>query len=493
MISRQKPETTARALGRYLRRFTISNVRTFRSPATINFCQQNGQPSQWTVILGENGTGKTTLLQYIAGMMPVPDEDLRKRVKVSEKEANGPPPFRPNFCNQEWFAWHAMNLPRPWGKPMVLTEHMEVSAAATSLQTAYADRKLDQAHQFQLTFGATPEGRNHISAKFTISAKLDYYEQFRLFGYGASRHVASPESPYLSSDSFFRARAISPVRTLFHDDHPLISPEQWLLGLDHISKSGQGKPAEAAKRALESARRCLARVLPDITEIHVRPFGLFEGKNAMTVLCKTPYGLVPFGQLGVGYRTMAAWLTDFLKRMHEAFTDLDDPNTGPAIVLIDEFDLHMHPRWQADAMRALSKEFPNTQFIVTAHSPLVVQAGVGTAKLVVLRRVNRKDGGQEVLIDSDPHYAAGWRVDQILSSDLYNLGSPRSATYTNLIEKRVRLLQKESLTDTEQQELEELDERLDREAPPGVSSASKKLFVDLKRALKKAEQTQKKK
>ena len=230
--------------------------------------------------------------------------------------------------------------------------------------------------------------------------------------------------------SFARQSGSSPILTLFNDDSPLISPEQWLLGLDHISHS-EGKPGLTAKRTLQSACRCLAATLPDIDAIRVAPFsGLMEGQKVMTVLCKTHMAKFPLVRLERGIAQWQNWLTDFLRRMYETFPNNEQPNTLPAIVLVDEFDLHMRIRWQADAMSALSREFPNTQFIITAHSPLVVQATEGHAKLVVLRRKVRNDGKGEVLIDNDPRYAAGWRVDQMLASDLYGHFSPRSPVYT---------------------------------------------------------------
>ncbi len=473
---------------RFLRRFTVQNIRTFRTPATIDFCLEDGSVAQWTVILGENGTGKTSLLQYLAGMMPVQDPQLRIPENPKGKQKNIPP-FRPMIGGQEWFGWNAGNVPRPWTKPAVLHTELSVSIPAAALKDAVADQMYEKGLQLTLTFEQTPEALPKITTSFTVSADIEFFSQVRVFGYGASRHVAGPASPYLSSDSFFRNGGRSPVDTLFHDDHPLISPEQWLLSLDHISRSG-GEAAKHAKRSSENARRCLANVLPGISSIDVRPFGILERETVMTVVCETPYGLVPFSALSLGYRTMAAWLTDFVKRMHEAYPSLGHPNHGPAVVIIDEFDLHMHPAWQRDAMRSLSQEFPNTQFIVTDHSPLVVQAVEGHAKLAVLRRVHHKDGSEEVIIDSDPQFAAGWRVDQILASDLYNM-SPRSPSYTKLMEERVALRQKAALNPEERRKLKEIEEHLDKEAPPGLTGSSSELLERLKLALqlpeKKAE------
>jgi predicted ATP-binding protein involved in virulence len=114
---------------------------------------------------------------------------------------------------------------------------------------------------------------------------------------------------------------------------------------------------------------------------------------------------------------MIAWVVDLASRMFEAYPDSADPLSEPAIALVDEIDLHLHPRWQREITAHLDRLFPNVQFIVTAHSPLVVQAP-GVTNVAVLRRVN-----DHVEIVNDPEEVRGWRVDQILTSDLFGLSS----------------------------------------------------------------------
>jgi predicted ATP-binding protein involved in virulence len=484
MGTSSKSKAASRPLGRYLRRFTLRNIRTFRSPVTFDFCHPDGKIAQWTVILGENGTGKTTILQYLAGMLPVQDREL---ANVSTEKGEKTPAllFRPLITSEDWIRWHVSNLPLPWSKPMTMKAEVEVSGPTANLNEATSS-EFD--HPFGLEFqtDVTPDGVPHVRMTFTGSWKLEYYQQFKMFGYGAGRHVAGPASPYLTSETFFKNGGSSPVGTLFHDDHPLISPEQWLLALDHARLSKE-KRENTAARAYDSARRCLINALPQISEITVRPFGYFSREIAMALLFKTPFSELPlpFSALSVGYRTMAAWLTDFVKRMHEEYPHLDEPDNGPSVVLIDEFDLHMHPRMQREVMTALSKEFPNTQFIVTAHSPIVVQATEGNAKLIVLKRVKRPDGTEEVQVADSPAYSAGWRVDQILES-IYGLPS-RLPHYSKLVERRVELRQKKKLTKSELQELEKIETELNAKAPPEMSSATEDFFARLQHALQEAE------
>jgi len=477
-------EKTAAPLGRYFRRFTLQNVRTFRSPVVLDFCHSDGTVAQWTVILGENGTGKTTLLQYLAGMMPVQDRDLGN-LPAKTKSGNKPLPFRPLVSTEDWIQWHVENLPLYWIKPMKMEAKLEVSCSAQSFADASANKA--QPFGFQFIADHTVDGRPTIKFQFTGVDSVPFYEEFRLFGYGASRHIAGPASPYLTSETFFQNGGSSPVSTIFHDDHPLISPEQWFFSLDHSAARSTGKAADRLTRALKSVSRCLTNSLPDVREIVVGPHGYITGKQIMSLLCSVPYSPrpLPFRALSVGYRTMAAWLTDFIKRMHDAFPNLDEPDNGPAVVLIDEFDLHMHPAWQRKAMAALSREFPNTQFIVTAHSPLVVQAAnMERAKILVLQRRKRDDGLEEVVVVDHPSETAGWRVDQILES-LYRV-SADSPRYEEVSRERVRLRQKEKLTAVEKRQLAAIEVELEQLTPPDEAEASKALLSDLKKALEKA-------
>lgn len=484
MAVSRKTKKAAVPLGRYLRRFTLQNARTFRSPVSLDFCQPDGRVAQWTVILGENGTGKTTLLQYLAGMMPVQDKELAKTPVRGGKKA--PFGFRPLIASEEWLEWHLRNLPQPWTKPMELKAHLDVSAAVTSLRDA-GPSEFPRPFGLQFATDESPEGRSKIAMTVSGASKVEFYEQFRMFGYGAGRHVAGPASPYLTSDSFFSKHGSSPVGTLFNDDYPLISPEQWLLSLDHnVARAGGGEQSSAARRAYESAKRCLTGSLPGISEVKVGPYGFISGQTPLTLLCKTPFSPkhVPFSSLSVGYRTMAAWLTDFVKRMHTEFPNLSEPDNGPSIILIDEFDLHMHPCWQREAMRALGAEFPNTQFIVTAHSPIIVQAADGMAKIVVLRRQAHKDGTQEIVVDDHPRYAANWSLEQIVEG-LYGISS-RSPRYEELQRKRIHLRQKPKRSPAEADKLTQIESELDSLEPEKESEAGERLLADLKSALETA-------
>lgn len=96
-----------------------------------------------------------------------------------------------------------------------------------------------------------------------------------------------------------------------------------------------------------------------------RPEGeLVLSKNGLEVIVD---------QLSSGERMLFGLVGDLARRLVVANPGADEPLKGSGVVLIDEIDLHLHPRWQRLVLFKLRNIFPNVQFIVTTHSPQVLQ------------------------------------------------------------------------------------------------------------------------
>ena len=193
---------------------------------------------------------------------------------------------------------------------------------------------------------------------------------------------------------------------------------------------------------------------------------------------KTPYGWVPLPDLSLGYRTMIAWTVDLASRLFELYPDSLNPLTKPAVVLVDEVDLHLHPKWQRELRTHLTDRFPNAQFVVTAHSPLVVQASQNE-NIVVLR-----GEGDHVVIDNDVETVRGWRVDQVLTSDLFGLKTARPPEYDDIIERRNEILAKRSLDAEDRARLKSLEDRIE-ELPAGETQADLEAMEIIRQAAAK--------
>ena len=174
------------------------------------------------------------------------------------------------------------------------------------------------------------------------------------YAYGAGRRLGSTS---LTSDTTDNS-----IGTLFDEHATLRNAEEWLLRLDYSSSKPSEIRAEQKAR-LEQVKELLISILPDVADIR---FTTPTGPNP------TPAGrvqdLLRLGavrRLGYGYQTLIAWVTDFASRMVEHYPDSTDPLKEPAIVVVDEIDLHLHPTWRRKLIGFLSERFP--EYAVHRH------------------------------------------------------------------------------------------------------------------------------
>jgi predicted ATP-binding protein involved in virulence len=112
-----------------------------------------------------------------------------------------------------------------------------------------------------------------------------------------------------------------------------------------------------------------------------KPYELYITKNyskKIENLDKLEEGLnenkpLAFSQLSSGERTLIALVADLTRRLCLANPNAKNPLDGNGIVLIDEIDVHLHPKWQQKVVTRLREVFPNIQFVVTTHSPEVLK------------------------------------------------------------------------------------------------------------------------
>ena len=139
-------------------------------------------------------------------------------------------------------------------------------------------------------------------------------------------------------------------------------------------------------RELSAVRTAISSVLGDIANprIRLRPLR-FE----VTMRIEEREERLDLGRLSGGYRATLALVADLARRMAQGNPHLEDPLQSEAVVLIDEVDLHLHPEWQQRILPDLTRTFPNTQFIVTTHSPQVLTT-VQPERVVTLVREDGK-------------------------------------------------------------------------------------------------------
>ena len=125
--------------------------------------------------------------------------------------------------------------------------------------------------------------------------------------------------------------------------------------------------SDRAKRALVAFEEAVSRFLPGYAHLRI------DGDDRRRLLIDRGRSTLSVRQMSDGERGILALVLDLTRRLVQANPEMRDPiMEAEAVVLIDEIDLHLHPKWQRQIVHKLVATFPRCQFIATTHSPQVV-------------------------------------------------------------------------------------------------------------------------
>jgi hypothetical protein len=203
----------------------------------------------------------------------------------------------------------------------------------------------------------------------------------------------------------------------------LAEADQWLRNLKY--KELENKAAERDQLALLMAILRDDLMPNQITIDRVDSDGLWlKDRNEVQLA---------WGEMSDGYRAALALLTDILRHLINTYGTTDLTERGPdgklrikrsGVVLIDEIDAHLHPEWQRQIGFWLKQHFPNIQFLVTTHSPIICQAA-DTNGLFVLPEPASGDSPRP-LTREDYQKVIASRPDTILLTPAFGLQNTRS-------------------------------------------------------------------
>lgn len=391
-----KPKNTFKKDHSYFLSLELENLNCFKEKQTLDLSNGKNNYAPWTIILGDNGTGKTTLLKVLDGMKPTNIDDVYKPLIMNYA------PFLKSSL-KTWLKFENKNFNKS------------------------IDFHVNRLNNIKVAF--PPKGNN--SYPFLLS-------------YGASRRMNKKHNlSSIENDNF-------KLSSLFDEAIELINVEEWFLEKFLKTKIAEDTIKQKVESQLELVKRLLVEILPDVNTIRIKPLETINSKIIVEV--ETSFGPTNIKDLSFGYQTITALIVDIAANMMEKYPESENPLQEPVIILIDEIDLHLHPKWQRTVIDKFSKHFPKAQFIVTAHSPLIVQAAEGVnANIVVCRKEEDR-----VIIDNNPENVKGWRIDQILTSDLFEVENSRANHSQKAIDDYFYLKGKENLNEEESIKLNKL-------------------------------------
>lgn len=171
---------------------------------------------------------------------------------------------------------------------------------------------------------------------------------------------------------------------------------------------------------LQAVRHALTQFMPEFTDLRVR-------RNPLRMEVKKQGETLTVDQLSDGEKCLMALIGDIARRLAIANPAEYYPLEGDGIVLIDEVDLHLHPKWQRMIVPKLREVFPNCQLCISTHSPHVLTH-------VKANSIHMMYQTSEGLKSSSPIESYGKNVDRILE-DLMGLDTTRPDKVTRDLHK----------------------------------------------------------
>lgn len=288
-----------------------------------------------------------------------------------------------------------------------------------------------------------------------LSGSITPWKDIFVCGYGV--HIRDG-----GGDGFEFYKPLEAVYTLFNNNSDLQNPEVILL-----------RQNESFRKVLD--RKLLNILMLDEYNIEYTIKGMF---------INGPFGKQRIDSLSDGYRSTTQWIVDFLgwAIISNRLTVKDNELSG--ILLVDELETHLHPRWQRYIIDRLRKQFPKVQFIITTHSPIITLGTSDIDDAMIIELNLDKSSNLVKYREVNPLSYKGMRVDQILTSTAFDLPIARSGETGDQMIEFKNLFLNEKRTDSEKSRFKELEKTVMSEIPEyGETVVDRKLQFELKEIL----------
>lgn len=395
-LSDEAGRKVARSQQRTIERISLRNFKGLRD-IEINLTA-GGNGGGWLMLLGENSTGKSSILQAIALCLAGADyfANLVKDARLIPKE----------LVNS-----HARKASVTVKLTGFVAPHlMLITASGTT---------------FTSPSGQIAEVVISDTGQVEVSGEKEAREgQLVLLGYGATR-LLPHKHPQEYGQKYAR------IDNLFDAFLPLCDADKWLSNLD--------------TRKFNDVARTLKDLmaLDDAARLHRKQSRVYvhsHGDNA------------PIQRLSDGFQSVIAMSVDILQ---VALHLWGKSETAEGIVLLDEIGAHLHPSWKMRIVSSLRRAFPGMQFIATTHDPLCLR-GLTKGEVVVMRR--DEQGRIEPVMDLPS--PGDFRVDQLLTSEFFGLNSTVDPETEVLFDRYYALLALHGRTSKQEEELKHLQQEL---------------------------------
>lgn len=413
----------------YISKISLKNIRGFKS-LEFDLDRGGGEFAGWTVFTGSNGSGKSSLLKAIAIAL-IPPNAMRS--------------LQPNL---EFF-------PRKNAGDY----HKQINLAFS--RTNADDERPDDSYEpndarYYKMIDFSSNGFALFGGMFCKQEPPnDAPKGWFSCGYGPFRRISSANEDVRQ---IMRAKDSERFATLFLEEATLFDVAPWLTTLKFQQLEGSQAAADQLAFFLDFMRDSLL------------PHGFYPDRvdSRGLWLWDPNYVELSWGEMSDGHRVAIGLVADIVRHMIAAYGleglyGRDEAGKifikRSGVVLIDEIDAHLHPSWQREIGFWLKRHFPKVQFLVTSHSPIILQAADPNG-LFVLPEPGSEDEPRRLTEEEQLTILAS-TTDTTLLSAAFDLQNTRSDEAVKNRSKFADLVAKLHagirLSEQEEKEMQKLD------------------------------------
>ena len=310
------------------------------------------------LLIGDNGSGKTSVLEGIAVALGglfvnvvgvstknIVKDDVRMKVKVIG-ESSG---------NVEYYD------PVSVGCTLCVTDEQEFKWNRVKEEVSAAHTKIDDKNVCAWMKKLTNNSDSELPLISFQSAARAWRVKRGDFGTELKKKLNDRRCAYIGClDSSMDVKSI----------------QQWCLKQEVVALQ------KGTVREYEMFKNIVMSFMKEINEFKYMP-SIYYSPQFNELVYKDEKTENPVSKLSAGYQSLLWMVMDLAYRTCLLNPELKSRDQVNGIVLIDEIDMHLHPKWQWNVIEALRKTFINVQFIIATHSPIVISSAE-EANLILL-------------------------------------------------------------------------------------------------------------
>ena len=428
----------------HVQRLKITNMRSIRE---FELSLKGIERAGWHVILGDNGSGKSTIVRALAIAL------------MGQSSAQA--------TRQDWSRWLGKKRD-PGVVSAVLIGHSEdrwTGSGRKGEPSIYTSAQI----RAESLRGKQTEGRATIQFRNRQGKRTIWGHGFGWFSasFGPFRRFSGGDP---KMDRLFVSHPLlAPHLSAFGENIALGESLLWLQELETKKLEGNDEAA-----AIQGA------VINFINNSELLPHGAHIA-NVSSEKVDTVDGhgtRVAVEEMSDGYRSILSLTLEILRLLFSAFGSVTalnsiDPDAGtislPGVISIDEIDAHLHPTWQQYIGEWFVSRFPKMQFIVTTHSPIICRA----ARYGSVWLLPAPDSGQEPrrIVDTELDRLVDGNILDAYGTELFGAEVTRSKQAKEKLDRLASLNRKRLKVRLSAQERSELD-KLRRAMPSNASATS---------------------